>query len=206
MKRYSIIKIFLSCLKDNDIVIFSGNNLSKEAYQFDREGNFYIDSVDEIAQSIALGVAMSTDKRVFLICEDSTFLKDFGCAAQTAVSKCKNIFYVILNSGYYQDEGKQPTIFNEISGIKGVLFNLGFVVHDYTLYFKNKESVAYMKNIINTIRGPLTIIIKIDIGVKNKLDNIKHSKVELKNRLHNFLTIREDGTSLFAPPPDLHII
>lgn len=200
MKRYNVIKIFLSCIEDNDVVIFAGSNLSKEAFQFDREGNFYIEDTDAIALSVTIGIAMSTDKRVFLICEDSTFLKDFGSAAQAAVSKCKNIFYLILNSGYYQDSGKHPTIFNEISGLKGVLFNLGFVVHDYTAYLKNKNSINYMKNIVKTIRGPLVIFINIDVGIKKKINDIKYTKVELKNRICSFINKKEDGTSLFIPP------
>jgi thiamine pyrophosphate-dependent acetolactate synthase large subunit-like protein len=66
MKRYSVIKNFTNLLKDNDIVIFSGKNMCKEAYQYDKPGYFYIDDTFGLSVSFALGIAMSTDKRVFV--------------------------------------------------------------------------------------------------------------------------------------------
>ncbi len=210
MKRQPVIRRLLESLNDNDIAIIS-NSLVKEAFQYDREGNFYINNTSTIAASFGLGLAMGTEKRVFVFVSDSEFLKDFGVASQLAVSKCKNIFYIILHSGKYQSSGGQPTIFREISAPKGLLFNLGFLVHDYTHYFKKRSSEKEIVKIVDRIRGPLAILVAVDSGINRNLSEMSYSNVELKERLINFMTNEDLGTSLYEPPSfvsrekDLHI-
>ncbi len=210
MKRQPIIRRLLEALNDNDVAVIS-NNLSKEAFEYDRPGNFYLSGTSTIAASFGLGLAIGTKKRVFVFVSDGEFLKDFGVASQLAVSKCKNIFYVILHSGKYQSSGGQPTIFREIHAPKGLLFNLGFLVHDYTHYFKNRSSEKAVSKIIDRVRGPLAILVAVDLGIKKDLNELSYSNIELKERLINFMTNDAIGTSLFNPPSfvghekDLHI-
>lgn len=203
MKRHRVIKDFLSyCVKENDIVIFSGEELSKEAFLYDRPGNFYICSDSYgISPSLALGMAMHTDKRVFVLCGDGDFLMEFSSAAQMAVSKCKNLFYMVLDNGCYQSAGNHPTIFGELLSIKGIAFNLGFIVYDFSSFFKNKTTKTEMSNFFNNMLGPAFILMQIDKGIKKDLKDIDHSKEELRNRIFNFVVDKESGTSLFVPPP-----
>jgi len=198
MKRYIVIREFLKCLEDNDIAIFSENEMSKEAFQYDREGSFYITDSPGSALSIALGVAMNTNKRVFVFINDECFLREVGAAAQAAVSKCVNIFYVMLNSGYYQSSGFQPTIFEGFAGIKSFLYGSGFIVYDFSHYFKDK-AFSVIHSIINNVKGPMAILIKIDKGLKKGLKNLDN-KINFKERLMSFINDEELGTSLFVPP------
>ncbi|MHA1833670.1 MAG: hypothetical protein ACTSV7_06725 [Candidatus Baldrarchaeia archaeon] len=198
MKRYMVIREFLKCLNDNDIALFSGSETCKEAFQYDRKGNFYIIEPPEIVPSIALGTAMNTDKRVFVFIDDEHFLKDMGVSAQIAVSNCVNIFYIILRSGCYQSSGFQPTIFGGISGAKSFLFGLGFVVHEFSKYFEDRNFSA-MKGFVENIKGPMAILINIDKGLKKGLKDIKKN-IDLKSEIKNFIVDEDLGTSLFVPP------
>lgn len=198
MRRHIVIREFLKYLEDNDVAIFSENEMSKEAFQYDREGNFYITDSPGSALSIALGIAMNTDKRIFVFVNDECFLRDVGAATQAAVSKCINIFYVMLNSGYYQSSGFQPTIFEGLVGIKSFLFGSGFVVYDFSHYFEKKD-FSVMHSIINNVKGPMTILVKVDKGLKKGLKNL-NSKINFKERIMNFINDEELGTSLFVPP------
>lgn len=200
MKRYRVIKEFLSCLKENDIAVFAGEDLSKEAYQCDREGNFYILDSPGIASSIALGIAMNTTKRVFLFIGDGECLMELGVYAQIAVSRCKNIFCVILDNDCYQSAGGFPTIFRSINSMTGVLFNLGFIFQNYTLHFRKRISVPFMKNKIGNLRGPVAILIEVGKGYKKGLKSIPLSKIDIKNRITKFIKNEDSGTSLFVPP------
>jgi len=200
MKRYKAIKDFLSCLEENDVVIFSGEDISKEAYLYDKEGYFYVSGAYGVASSLALGIAMSTDKRVFIFDGDGSFMMELGSAAQIAASKCKNIFYVILDNGCYQSAGTHPTIFREMSSVKGFIFNLGFTVLDLTPYFDSKASIKKMYKIVKNVRGPGTIIIKVDKGVNKNIKEFDLDKVELRNRITKFIRNMDLGTSLFKPP------
>lgn len=185
MKRFSIIREFMSCLKEDDIAVFSNELMNKEAYQYDRQGNLYVDEPG-LALPLGLGLAVGSKKRVFVFCDDNDFLREMGTLAQASVSMCKNIVYVIFNNGCYQEAGGLPNIFREIYAPKGVLFNLGFRVHDYTHFFGDKVFKDEKIATIRRIEGPLAVLIKTDKGIK-KIDNEVISNVSLKNRITDFI-------------------
>jgi hypothetical protein len=196
MKRYSLVRLFLSLLEDNDVVVVSGEKLGEQAFKYDKEGRFYIDCVGT-AISVALGIANNTDKRVFVLCNDGDFLRDIGAAAQTAVSVCRNIFIVIFDEGRYSDDGGSPTIFRTVTSIKGFLFNLGFGVNDYSDFFYKKGPLKELKLILDRSTGPTAIIIKVETKGSKKFNKISYSKVELRNRINKFVRDSSLGTSLY---------
>jgi len=203
MKRFKVIKDFLSCLKENDIAIFAGEDLSKEAYEYDREGNFYVLDSPGVASSIALGIAMNTKKRVFIFSGDGECLMELGAYAQAAVSRCKNIFCVILDNDSYQAAGGSPTIFRSVTSMTGVLFNFGFLFQNYTKHFTGRTPIKIMTQKIGSLVGPAAILIEVDKGYKKDLKEIDLSKKEIKDRIIKFIGNEELGTSLFVPPYSL---
>jgi len=197
MKRFSLVRLFLSLLEDNDVVVVSGEKLGEQAFKYDKEGYFYIDCVG-MAISTALGIANNTDKRVFVLCNDGDFLRDIGATAQVAVSVCKNVFVVIFDEGRYSDDGGSPTIFRTVTSIKGFLFNLGFGVNDYSDYFYKKGPLSELKHILDRSTGPMAIIIKVETKGSKKFDKIPHSKRKLRNRINKFVRDNSLGTSLYT--------
>ena len=194
MKRQQVIKLFSSYLKNNDLVIFAGGNICKEAYLNDREENFYIEDETGIGLSLALGIAINTDKRVFLFCDDYYFIKDLSAVLQASLSKCKNLFLVVLNSGEYQYSGHNSTIFRSIPAFKTVMFGAGFLVNDYTMHFSNVLSSKGIINLLENLHGPVFIVIDIDIGENKNIDKIDLTIEEKLERLTAFLS--KEGTSL----------
>jgi len=187
MKRYTILKEFIKRLEDDDVAIFTGKEMCKEAFQYDREGNFYITSMHAIAPSFATGLANGTNKRVFLFSDDSVFLREVGAAIQMFVSQLNNLFYVILNDGCYQSAGGFPNVFNEMNNPKGLFFETGFLVHDFTYFFKKKGFLKDMTNFMKDLKGPLVIITEVDKGLKKGLKEIGYSEPELMRRTHTFI-------------------
>jgi hypothetical protein len=187
MKRLACLKYILKSLRSSDVALFVGDYMCKEAYQYDKDGFFYLPSVSGIGPSLALGMALGTDQRVFVFVNDDEFLKNFSTAPQIAVSKCKNIFYVIFVSGFYQSHNSVVTIFNELKAPKGIMFNLGFSVFDYTHYFKNKFFVSEVPLLIEGIKGPLALFISVDLGVNKKLVDVPYSGVEMCDRIAGFI-------------------
>lgn len=205
MKRYSVLKKILPCLKDNDIAVFSNNEICKEAFGYDKSGNFYMLDSFGISLSLALGIAMGTDKRVFVFSSENDFLREIGSVAQMAVSKCNNIFYIIFASGSHQSSGGQFNIFNGLSSVKGVLANFGLLVYDYTPIFKDNNKLSRIDTLIDRLRGPLVVLIKVDKGLNKKAKNVTYSKTELRDRIINFVGDKELNTSLFSPPSFLDV-
>jgi hypothetical protein len=200
-KRNFVIKRFMSVLKDNDVAIFSGSELCKEAFVYDRPGNFYIENMDGLAASLALGTALCSDKRVFVFCEDWDFLKDMSVAAQIGVSRVENLYCVVLSSGRYTFSGNQPNIFAEITAPKWLFSGLGFITNDFTHYMQNKTSMKELEKYMERIRGPLVILMKIkDVVETKEMKKIKYSPEKLVKRIKEFIGDGTLGTSLYTPP------
>ena len=195
MKRQQVIKLFTSYLEKDDLVIFAGNNICKEGYLYDRPGNFYFEDETGMGLSLALGIVMCTDKRVFIFCDDYYFLKDLSSSVHIALSGCRNIFLVVLTSGEYQYSGHNPTIFKEINSVKSVMFGAGFLINDYTKYFKDVYSSKVVKGYLNNLYGPLFVVIYIDLGENKKVGEIKLTIEERLKRLTKFLSM--EGTSMY---------
>lgn len=204
MKRYTMLKYFINNLEDNDIAIFTGEEMCKEAYQYDRPTNFYIRNYDGLGLSVALGLAMSIDKRVFVFIGEGDLLRQFSLLIQIKASKCANIFVVIVDNGSYQSAGNLPNVMESIKSIKGTLFNIGLVVFDFTVYF-NKKSFEHMKNFMKNIRGPMAIIVNVDLGLKRNLAENNISSKDQIERLEEFLGM-DTGTSLYEIPKDTPIL
>lgn len=196
MKRFSLVRLFLSLVEDNDVVIASGKNLGEQVFKYDREGHFYIECVGA-ALSVALGIGNNTDKRVFVLCSDGDFLREVGAAAQIAVSMCRNMFIVIFDEGVYSDDGGTPTVFRTVTSIKGFLFNLGFGVNDYSDYFYKKGSLKELKYILDRSTGPMAIILRVDTKGSKKFDKVSLTKVGLRNRINKFIRNSSLGSSLY---------
>jgi hypothetical protein len=206
VKRNAAIRKFLSLLEDNDVAIFTGKDMCEEAFKYDREGNFYLTEAIDTTASLALGMAMVIDKRIFVFCEDWQFLREFSASAQMAVSRCTNIIYVIFNSGEYQYVNNMPTIFNEFVAPRVFLSDLGFLVNDFTNYFKNKDGLGTLPEYIKRVKGPLAAIIKIQKGArKDARKEISYSKQELTNRIIKFVGDGGLGTSLYTNPSNLFL-
>lgn len=195
MKRYNVVKLFSSYLKSDDLAIFAGSSICKEAYLHDRPGNFYVEDETGVGISLALGMAMCTDKRVFIFCDDYYFLKEIGSSVHVALSKCKNIFLVVLISGEYIHTGNNPTIFNEIPAYKTMLFSVGFITNDYTKHFSNVQRSKEVKNILSNLYGPIFISIHIDLGENKKAGEVDLTTEEKVERLTVFLSTKD--TSMY---------
>jgi len=195
MKRYRIIKEFIKGLKDNDVAIFTGKEMCKEAYQYDRPGNFYIENHYGIAAPFALGVAMGSDKRIFVFIGEGDFLREFSIASQISASVCENIFLVILDNGVYQSIANFPNIMSSMRSKRGVMFNLGLTVFDFNVYLKHRE-FDKMRTFITNLQGPVVVFFDVEIGIKKNLPEIDISEENLKQRLMEFIANKELGTSV----------
>jgi len=170
--RTTVIKEILKRLDPTDINVFIGKSLCEEAYVNDYDTSFYIPDDYPIGLTFALGLALSTDKRVFVFSSDSLFLYDASAALQMAVSECKNLCYVLLNSGLYLGAGGHPNIFPTLSHSQGVFFRMGFTSFVFDAFFNIPGGLKEIKGMLDTIIGPTVIFVEVGKkrGKYKKLD------------------------------------
>jgi hypothetical protein len=203
MKRQSVVKTYTQALNIGDVAVFIGESLCNEAQAYDREGNLYLSEYNN-AIGIGLGIAMCSDRRVFIFCNDSFFFRNLSDSIQVAVSKCKNIFIVLFISGTYSDIGKFPTLYNSINSVSGVLFNSGFMVHNYNRLFRNiKNPVKEIKAIFSTARGPLVIITEVDCPIQKQIENNSTLEAESIEKIRSFIINKDIPSFNFIPPISL---
>lgn len=163
MKKNSVIRTLVEAMSEEDIGIFIGDCLCVESINKDRRNNIYIRSAYDYGISIGIGIAMNTDKRVFIFCEDSYFLRNVSESIQAAVSKCRNLYIIILVSGMYNNFDSCYTVFDSIISPRGMLYNMGFMVHNYSKQLRNVEdSSDEIKAIWSKIKGPLAITVDVE--------------------------------------------
>lgn len=199
MKRYTAVRVLTQSMVEGDVGIFVGNDICKEAFAYDRPGNLYVTDCDN-ALSMALGVALCSNRRVFVFCDDAYFIRNMSEACQLAVSGCENLYLVILASGIYSDVGKHPTIFRSIQSSRSMLFNMGFVVHDYKRQFKNmKNPVKEIRATWSRIRGPLAIVMDVEHSVKKSHNGFLEQKTSI-SRTIDFISNKEIPNYEYVPP------
>lgn len=199
MKRYTVIKHFIDLLHENDILIFSGSELCKEAYQYRNNNCFYIEDSIGVAAAFGLGIAMCTDKRIFVFLGEGELLRELGIIAQIGASKCSNMFLVLLDNGCYQSAGGYPTVFENMLSKKGLIFNSNTKVITFTKHFKDKE-FKRLKDRFTRLMGPMAILMDVDKGIKKGLGEIDIDFEEQRDRISEFILDSTKETAMFIPP------
>lgn len=193
MRRDIVVRKLCEFAKPNDIVLLGSNGISKEVSDLYKPGHFYIEDTYGMALPVAIGIAMGTDKRVFLLIGEGDILRNFSALNQMAFSKKQNLFVFILNNGCYQAAGGFPNIFNNITSIQPVIFSIGCRIFGLSTDFEKKRYNS-IQHFIDRGQGPMVCIIKVD---SSKVFN-----TEPKNNLEEFLTFVRDKsikTALYNP-------
>ena len=139
-----------------------------------------------------------------MFCDDSYYINDISETVQMGVSSCRNIFYVIIASEVYQDLGSSPTIFGTIKAPANIPFHTGFLVHNYTAYFKTKPNPSKdIKNVWARSRGPIAIFVEVDKGINKAAPDIDIDPMTLKKRFESFIMNTDLSSSVYEPPIDI---
>ena len=199
MKRYTVVKNLMSLLDNNDVMIFSGQELCSEAYQYNSYNCFYIKDAVGMAIPFGLGMAMCTDKRIFVFVGEGELLRELGVLAQIGASKCTNLFVVLLDNGCYQSSGGSPSVFNNVLSKKGLIYNSNTKVITFTKHFKDKQFKRLADRFTRLI-GPIVILMTVDKGKKKGLENVIIDMEEQRERISKFILDHTRETAMFAPP------
>jgi hypothetical protein len=199
MKRYTVINNFVNLLHDNDILIFSGEELCKEVYKNNKPNYFYIKDSIGVAVPFGLGIAMCTDKRIFVFIGEGELLRELGIISQIGASKCSNIFLVLLDNSCYQSAGGSPTVFENMLSKKGFIYNSNTKVTTFTKHFKDREFRA-LEERFSILIGPMVVLMDVDRGIKKGLEEVDIDLERQRNRISKLILNLTKETAMFIPP------
>ncbi len=193
--REQALECILSSISDKDIIVSTTGKTSREIFELREKSSsghandfLTVGSMGHTS-SIAFGMSIGTDKNIYCIDGDGSFLMHMGGLAISASIAKKNFKYILINNGAHESVGGQPTIAFDIN-IKEIIKNMGFdhvyvasTLKDINLNMKKMASNPELSAlIINTKQGS-----RKDLGrptltpEQNKLDLMKKlSKTKIK--------------------------
>jgi len=131
LTRESALKVILDSIRLEDLTIATTGKTAREIFELrvargEGHANDFltVGSMGHTA-SIALGISLGTDKNVYCIDGDGSFLMHMGSMATVADLAESNFKYILNNNGAHESVGGQPTIARSID-IEAVLRGLGF--------------------------------------------------------------------------------
>jgi hypothetical protein len=194
LTRKKILNSIKDLVFDTDVVFCIGPTLCKESSGF-TESTVFLDNNFVDFFSVVIGVAMSTNKRILVVVEDQYLLRYFNSMLQMAVSKCTNLFVIVVVTSLYEPSIRQVNLFNALRSVKGLLFNSGVLTHEYTNYFETKASIKQLKSIYYHTLGPVVGLV---VASSNRVYNTNFDSIitrDLKS-ISEFIKNKEVGISI----------
>lgn len=166
LTRESALENIISKLDDNDFIVSTTGKTSREIFEI-RERKNQAHSNDFLtvgsmghASSIAFGMSLHTDKKVYCIDGDGSFIMHMGSLSIIAQNAGDNFKYILINNGAHESVGGQPTIAFDIK-IDEILKAAGFKnvyraaneeeINKSFRYLKDKDELSAL--IIDTKQG-----------------------------------------------------
>ncbi|MDR0790918.1 MAG: phosphonopyruvate decarboxylase, partial [Methanomassiliicoccaceae archaeon] len=129
--REEALKAIINTLSDDEFVVSTTGKTSRELFEL-REMNGHGHSNDFLTvgsmghtASIALGLSLGTEKNIYCIDGDGSFLMHTGGFAVISQNARKNLKYIMINNGAHESVGGQPTVALDID-VGGILRTAGF--------------------------------------------------------------------------------
>ena len=131
LSREEALQCVLDCIPAEDFIVSTTGKTSREIFEI-REARGQSHSGDFLTvggmghtSSIALGMSLGTDRNVYCIDGDGSFIMHMGAFAINADKAGANFKYILNNNGAHESVGGQPTVGLKID-VPAVLKAVGF--------------------------------------------------------------------------------
>jgi phosphonopyruvate decarboxylase len=131
LNRTAVLNKLLSSIEGDALVIGTSGKSSREIYEI-REKKGETHSKDFLtigsmghASGIATGLALNSDKTIYLIDGDGALLMHLGSLFNLVYNRFSNVKYVLINNGSHQSVGGQKSLLKDYDESK-LLKGLGF--------------------------------------------------------------------------------
>jgi thiamine pyrophosphate-dependent acetolactate synthase large subunit-like protein len=116
MKGIEVIIALKDLINDNDVIVSSNGNISRETFHVLPRPQVYLRGSMGLPVPVGLGLALAKpDKRVIVITGDGNFLMGLGSFITSAFYKLKNLKIIILDNMQYFTTGGQQTVSSAIN-------------------------------------------------------------------------------------------
>lgn len=188
MSREEVIEELLNNFDDNGVVVSTTGKTSREIFECREKRNeghekdfLTVGSMGHAA-SIAFGISLKYNNKVYCIDGDGSMIMHMGSHGIIAKNANDNYKYILINNGAHESVGGQPTIGFDID-IEKVLIGLGF---EKVIQVSTKEELNKKFKEFNMFKKT-ALVINVKIGSKDDLGRPTKTPQENKEDLMRFI-------------------
>jgi phosphonopyruvate decarboxylase len=183
IKREDAIKIVLSNLNDDEIIVSTTGKTSREVFEYRKEYNqghqndfLTVGSMGHCSQ-IALGISLQKkEKNVYVLDGDGAVIMQMGTLAILGTEAGKNLKHILINNGSHDSVGGQPTAGFKVD-FPAVAKACGY---ELTLTAETKEEIIECIEKMKSSEGAAFLEIKVNKGARSNLGRPDVSPLENK--------------------------
>ncbi|NJO31806.1 MAG: hypothetical protein HC869_00400 [Rhodospirillales bacterium] len=182
--RFKALEVINSELASSDLVFSTTGKSSRELYCInDSPANLYVVGSMGLASSIALGLSLNWKDRILIIDGDGSALMHMGSFAAIGTYGRGNLTHIILDNGYHDSTGGQPTVSTNVSFAKvGIACGYAYGAEVSTL-----EDLAVALRNCRDHDGPQVLHVHVRPGSISPLPRPKLSPIENLSRFRQHL-------------------
>ena len=183
LTRERAIKKVASYLTDDDMIVSTTGKSSRELFEYRKSrnqshGNDFL-TVGSMghASSICLGIALSTERKIFCFDGDGALLMHMGSIALIGSKSPENFYHIMFNNSSHESVGGLPTIMSDIDIGRAVL-SCGYE------RFYDASDMNDLNDILPEFveaTGPVFLNINVNIESRKDLGRPTTTPVENKN-------------------------
>jgi phosphonopyruvate decarboxylase len=192
LKREEALKTIIDSINKEDIIVSTTGKTSREIFELrekkldEHDKDFLTVGSMGHASSIALGLSLNSNKKVYCIDGDGSLLMHLGGLGVAAINSKKNFKYIVINNGSHESVGGQPTI-GFLIDLQKIFIGLGF-----KKVFE-VSSTEEIRNIFDkfSLMEKSVLVINVGQGSRINLGRPSISPQENKKLLMNFLRTKD---------------
>lgn len=184
--RAEILKVFIEHVEEDAIVIATTGKTGRELFTLaDRPEHFYCVGSMGYASSVAHGVALASDRKVYVVDGDGAAIMHLGNLTSIGASARANLTHIVLDNEAYDSTGAQPT------ASKTTDFAMAAKAAGYAqsgTYVGCDEFIANLRT--SSLHGPRLLHVPISVGSMLKLGRPTIGPDKVARRLREHLAER----------------
>lgn len=182
--RLDVLNALNSIRTEQCVYLATTGKTGRELYEIEDAPNyFYMVGSMGCISSLALGLAMNTDKNVIAIDGDGAFLMRMGSAATNAYYAPENMLHLLLDNNIHDSTGGQATVSGNIDFVQ-LAANTAY---QHSLYIHSLDELTAAIEAWKKQPSFTFMYIRIRKGTKENLGRPKIKPYQVKNRLRSFL-------------------
>lgn len=188
MSREDAVKTIVDNMNGDEAIVSTTGKASRELFELRavRSGkprDFYTVGSMGCASAIAFGVALNSDKPVFIFDGDGAALMQMGSFATIGHYQPRNLYHIVFDNNCHDSTGGQPTVSNTVD-FKQIALACGYKTARTVQ--TQQELIAAIKGIEDS-EGPGLIVAKVRKGARKDLGRPTTTPIENKGEFMKFL-------------------